>query len=348
VISTAAVTALLSLAAAAVHEVREGGDAAGALARSRRGDVVRLGAGVHRAALRVPPGVVVEGFGAERTRVVAPEGQDAAIAEGDAVVRSATLVAGSPRCALRVVAGEVRVERASLVGGACGARVSGGALRASGVAFAGDVGLLVAGADVEVVGGTLRGASAAVALQGGSLRMKAALVEGPFREAALSAAGGTARLEGVVLRAPGPAGIAVEGDATVEALGLVVSGGDSGGIPGACVQVRRGAVALSGSSLLACGGVALQLAGGTVRLAGVDASGGISGCLALAGRAGAELDGNLCAGTGPGLAAASGSRAAARMNRWWTDPVFWVDCASGARVALGEGERSRAPCAGSP
>ena len=36
------------------------------------------------------------------------------------------------------------------------------------------------------------------------------------------------------------------------------------------------------------------------------------------------------------------------MNRWWIDPVFWVDCGSGARVALGDGERARAPCSGSP
>ena len=33
------------------------------------------------------------------------------------------------------------------------------------------------------------------------------------------------------------------------------------------------------------------------------------------------------------------------VNRWWTDPVFWVDCGSGARVELGRGETSRAPCA---
>jgi hypothetical protein len=33
------------------------------------------------------------------------------------------------------------------------------------------------------------------------------------------------------------------------------------------------------------------------------------------------------------------------VNRWWTDPVFWVDCGSGARVELGRGEKEKAPCA---
>ena len=57
----------------------------------------------------------------------------------------------------------------------------------------------------------------------------------------------------------------------------------------------------------------------------------------------AELDGNLIAGHGPGLALASGARASVRMNRWWVDPVFWVDCGSGARVAVGEGSTLRTP-----
>ncbi len=59
----------------------------------------------------------------------------------------------------------------------------------------------------------------------------------------------------------------------------------------------------------------------------------------------AGLSGNLCAGRGPGLVLVSGARATAQVNRWWTDPVFWVDCGSGARVELGRGETARAPCA---
>jgi hypothetical protein len=280
--------------------------------------------------------------------VVAPEGEDAAVPAGDAVISSLTLEAAPPRCALHVAAGEVRVERAALRGGACGARVTGGALRATTVAFGGAVGIAVAGGEADVAGGTLGGDHAAIALHAGAVRVRGSVADGPFREAAITAAGGTAWLEGVVIRSPGPAGLAVEAGARVEAIGLVVSGADAEGIPGACVQVRRGTVTLRGSTLVRCGGVALQVAGGTARLVGVDASGGIAGCLALVGGAGAELDGNLCAGTGPGLAAASGARAAARMNRWWTDPVFWVDCGSGARIALGAGEGARAPCAGSP
>ncbi len=68
-------------------------------------------------------------------------------------------------------------------------------------------------------------------------------------------------------------------------------------------------------------------------------------CLVLVNGAVADLSGNLCAGHGPGLVAASGARATARVNRWWTDPVFWVDCGSGARVELGRGETAKAPCA---
>lgn len=348
VISAAIATALLSLGMAAVHEVPAGGDGAAALARARPGDLVRLGRGEHHLSLRIPPGVAVEGEGADRTRVVAPEGEDAARPAGDAFIGSVSLEAAAPRCALVVAAGEVRVERVRLRGGGCGARAAGGVLRAKRVTFGGGVGLAITGGGVHVEGGVIRGAGAGVALHAGTARLRATILEGPFGEAALTAAGGTARLDGVVIRAPGPAGLAVETGAAVEAVGLVVSGGDSDGIPGACVQVRRGSVVLRGSTLVRCGGVALQVAGGTARLAGVDASGGVSGCLSLVGGARGELDGNLCAGTGPGLAAASASRAAARMNRWWTDPVFWVDCGSGARLALGPGERARSPCAGSP
>ena len=98
-------------------------------------------------------------------------------------------------------------------------------------------------------------------------------------------------------------------------------------------------------TLVGCAGAAVEASGGTLSLSGVDAIGGSGGCIVLVNGARADLSGNLCGGRGPGLVLADGARATARVNRWWTDPVFWVDCGSGARVELGRGETSRAPCA---
>jgi hypothetical protein len=111
--------------------------------------------------------------------------------------------------------------------------------------------------------------------------------------------------------------------------------------------VRRATLRIEGATLLACGGAAVEAQGGTLTLSGVDASGGVAGCLVLHGGR-ADLTGNACAGHGPGLVLEAGAHASLRMNRWWTDPVLWVDCGSGARAALGAGELARAPCAGSP
>jgi len=122
---------------------------------------------------------------------------------------------------------------------------------------------------------------------------------------------------------------------------------ERGGFPGACVQVLKGEVRLASSELLHCGGAALEASGGTVALDGVEAEGGTAGCLVLLDGARAELQGNHCAGRGPGLVAASGSTAALRMNQWSVDPVFLVECETGSRVRLVYGPRgteSREPC----
>jgi hypothetical protein len=45
------------------------------------------------------------------------------------------------------------------------------------------------------------------------------------------------------------------------------------------------------------------------------------------------------------VVAASGAQVTARMDRWLTDPVLWVECGSGARVRVGAGEEEAEPCA---
>jgi hypothetical protein len=339
---------LAAVAPLAAFEVEAGGDVAAALERARPGDVVRLAGGTHRARLVVPDGVRLEGAGPGSTRVVAPEGEDAVLASGRAELRSLSLQAGRARAALRVTSGEVVLDSVTLAGGAAGAAISGGRLRGARVALSGEVGLAVDGGEISLEDATIRGSAAGVLLRDGALGLRRTAVTGPFREAALTASGGTVRLDAVVVRAPGPAGIAVEGGASVEGTGVVIAGdGRTDGFPGACVTVRRGKVALSGSTLLRCGGAAVSTARGEVRLEGVDLAGGAAGGLVLDGGV-ADLEGNLVAGGGPGLVATSGARVLARMNRWWTDPVFWVDCGSGARVELGPGEHGTAPCVGSP
>jgi hypothetical protein len=42
--------------------------------------------------------------------------------------------------------------------------------------------------------------------------------------------------------------------------------------------------------------------------------------------------------------AAATSQATVAWSRWDVDPVFYVECAAGARVHLGPGEHGRAPC----
>jgi hypothetical protein len=341
--------AVLPLALAATIDVPAGGDLAAALARARAGDVVRLAEGDHRGGVVVPAGVRVEGAGAARTRIVAPEGADALAVDHDAQVAAVSLEAGAPRCALRVTAGTLRASGVRAAGGACGAHVSGGALDGTDVVLEGTVGLLVTGGSARIERGLLRGASAGATIHGGTATLRYLAITGPAREAGLSVAGGTALLEGVVIRALGPAGIAVATGGRVEGTGVVVAGASAeGGIPGTCVQVRRGSLSLSASTLLHCGGAAVEASSGTLRLTGVDAAGGAAGGIVLLDGASVDLDGNVVAGQGPGLTLEGGARATARMNRWWVDPVFWVDCGSGARVVLRDGERVRPPCNGSP
>jgi hypothetical protein len=341
-------SAVLPLALAATLDVPAGADLAAALARARPGDVVRLAEGDHRGGVVLPAGVRVEGAGAARTRIVALEGSDGLVAEQDAHIAAVAIEAAAPRCALRVTAGTLRATGVRATGGACGARVSGGTLEGAELVLEGDVALVVDGGAARIDGGRMRGSLAGAAIHRGNATLRHLAITGPSREAGISVAGGAALLEGVVIRTPGPAGIAVAGG-KVEGTAVVISGAsEEEGIPGACVQVRRGSLALSGSSLLRCGGAAVEASGGELRLSGVDVAGGAAGGIVLVDGATAELDGNVIAGHGPGLALASGAHASVRMNRWWVDPVFWVDCGSGARVAVGEGEHVRTPCSESP
>ncbi len=174
-------------------------------------------------------------------------------------------------------------------------------------------------------------------------------VIGPSAEGGISVAGGSARLEGVVIRAPGPAGILVSHGGRVEGLDVTVAGpAEESGFLGDCAQVIRGSLALTGATLVRCAGAAVEASGGEVRLDGVDASGGGAGCIVLVNGASAELAGNLCVGRGPGLVVGSRARARLVANRWWTDPVLWADCGAGARIEVGRGEKLQAPCARAP
>ncbi|HET8542568.1 MAG TPA: hypothetical protein VFL83_22020 [Anaeromyxobacter sp.] len=338
--------ALPVLLAAAAIDVPAGGELAAALARARPGDAVRLGPGQHRGSLGRLSGVTISGAGAGSTTVLAPEGQDGAVVVGDAVLSGLALVAGPERCGVKVLGGAARLDDVALAGGACGAFLDGGRLDGRGVDLAGGYGLLVRRGEATLDMGSARGTGAAVGLLGGAVSLRRFAVAGPAREGGISIAGGSARLEGVVVRAPGPSGISVAAGARLEAVEVTVAGAtEAGGALGDCVQAIRADVRVHGATLVRCAGAAVEASGGTLALSGVDAAGGSAGCLVLVNGATADLSGNLCAGRGPGLVAASGARATARVNRWWTDPVFWVDCGSGSRVALGRGETAKEPCA---
>lgn len=346
---TGATGPLLALALAATIDVPAGGDLAAAVARARAGDVLRLGAGEHRGALGRLAGVRLEGAGAGETRILAPEGEDGAIAVGPLELAGLSLHAGPHRCGLKVLqGGDVRLSAVALSGGSCGAFASGGRIEARDVDLGGDYGLLSTRSEVALEGGSARGRRAGLAATGGTLSVRRFAIVGPASEGGLVVSGGArATLEAVVVRRPGPSGISVSEGARVEGTSVTVAGAtEEGGVLGACAQSLRGELRLSASMLAGCAGAAVEASGGEVALSGVDAAGGEAGCIALVNGARADLSGNLCVGRGPGLVAASGARAKARVNRWWTDPVLWVDCGSGARVELGRGERGKSPCAG--
>ncbi|HSM93541.1 MAG TPA: hypothetical protein VLT47_11710 [Anaeromyxobacteraceae bacterium] len=348
-------TALLPFALAATLDVPAGAPLADALARAAPGDVVRLGPGLHAGSLGRLSGLRIEGAGAGSTRVAAPEGQDGAVVTGRVELEGLTIEAGDVRSALKVLGGEAHVRDVDLRGVAVGAFVDGGRLDGSGVTLAGATGLLVRDGEVVLRGGRVRplgAARAGVALLHGMVDLSRFSLTGPFGEAAITVGKGAARLDDVVIRAPGPAGIAVtRGEVigrSVEIAGAreLPAGGTRGadGVLGDCVQVLRGTLRLEASGLTRCGGAALSASGGSVRLDGVDVQGGSAGGLALLDGVQADLRGNWITGRGPGLVAASGAQADATFNRWRTDPVFWVDCGAGARVRLGFGEHAAEPC----
>jgi hypothetical protein len=348
-------TALLPLAIGAILDVPAGTPPGDTIARAQPGDVVRLGPGVYAGSLGRISGLRVEGAGADATRVVAPEGQDGAVVTGRVELAGLTLEAGDARSALKVLDGDARLDDVGLRGGAVGAFVDGGRLEGAGVTLSGAIGLLVRAGDVALRAGAVRPAGSGrsgVAVLRGTVALSRFTLTGPFAEAAVTVGKGTARLEDVVIRAPGPTGIAVNGGevtaqdvevAGAQELPSTVRGAD--GILGDCVQVLRGTVHLASSGLTRCGGTALSASGGTVRLDGVDAQGGAAGGLALIDGARGDLRGNWVTGRGPGLVAANGAQVEATFNRWRTDPVFWVECGAGARVRLGFGEHAAEPCA---
>ncbi|MGC3996547.1 MAG: hypothetical protein QM767_03030 [Anaeromyxobacter sp.] len=341
---------LVPLALGATVQVPAGADLSAALASARPGDVIRLGPGQHRASLGRRSGPLrIEGAGPEATEVVAPEGEDGlVVVEGGEVSLSGlALRAGRARSALKVLGGAVRCREVLLQGGTTGAFVEGGRLEGQEVTLGGDWGLLARG-QVQLTGGAASGLRAGVALLSGSLTLTRFAVTGPSAEAGVSVSGPSrARLVDVVIRSPGASGLAVTSGASVEAVALEVAGAqEQGGFLGDCVQVRRATVKLQGGTLSRCAGAALEASRAAVDLRGVGAAGGDAGCLALIDGTTARLDGNRCTGRGPAVVIAGGSKASARMSRWQVDPVYWVECGSGARVKLGDGERVSEPCRG--
>lgn len=349
-------TALIPLALAASVDVPAGTPLGEAISHAVPGDVIRLGAGVHAGSLGRISGLRIEGAGADSTRIVAPEGQDGAVVTGRVELAGLTIEAGDARTALKVLDGEALVTDVSLRGAAVGAFVDGGRLEGRDVTLAGGYGLLVRRGEVRLRGGLVRPAGSAhagIAVVGGAVSLSRFAVTGPFTEAAITVGNGSALLEDVVIRDPGPTGVAVN-RGVVTGQDVEVAGareqpvkGERGldAILGDCVQVLRGTLTLSSSGLTRCGGAALSASGGDVRLDGVDAQGGTAGGLVLLDGARADLRGNWVTGRGPAVVAASGAQVDATFNRWRTDPVFWVECGAGARVRLGFGEHVSEPCA---
>jgi hypothetical protein len=317
---------------------------AAALAAARPGDRLLLGPGQHRASLGRLAGLRIEGAGAGVTVLLAPEGEDGAVVVpgGEVVLAHLSLVAGPHRSALKVLGGQARLEDVALVGGAAGAFV--------------DDGLLARRGQTSLTDLTASGRLAAVALLGGTLELIRATTTGPAAEAGVTVAGGVARLEAVVIRDPGPIGLAIASaevtarDLTIAGSRAVAPGGPDGEPPlGDCVQVRRGTLRLASSELIRCGSVALEATRSEVALDGVDAGGGSAGGLIFTGKSRARLEAVLVTGHGPGLVLAEGATARAFAARFWTDPVRWLDCGSGAALEVVDAPPgARPPCPKSP
>ncbi len=329
-------------------DVAAGGDLPAALAAVQPGDTVRLGPGLHTGSLgRVRGPLRIAGAGAGITRVVAPEGEDGLVVEGGAVALSGlSLQAGGPRVALKILGGEVTAEGVALAGGSAGAFVQDGRLQGRELDLDGVYGVLLRTGELLLTAGRVHGVRAGVAQIGGRSELRQVAVVGPSIEAGVSISRGSATLDDLVIRSPGPAGLSVTGSARVEARGLVISGAKEaeGGYLGDCIEVMRATLRVDSASLTRCGGAALEAMSGEVELRGVDATGGAAGCLVLIDQSKATLDGNRCSGRGPAVVSASGAQASATMNRWLADPVLWVECSSGARIHLGVGETTREPC----
>jgi hypothetical protein len=341
----------LAIVLGAEVPVAAGASLPDAVARLAPGDTLRLGPGEHRGALGRLGGVRVEGAGAGVTVILAPQGEDGVVATGDLALTGLSIVTGPRRAALKVLGGAAHLHDVALVGGASGAFVETGGLEGQEVLLDGEYGLLSWRGAIRLSRVTASGRHAAVGVLGGTLDLARATLTGPATEAALSVAGGAVRLAEVVVRAPGPTGLAVSGG-TLEARDVTVSGprqaggglDGSGGVLGDCLQVRRGEVRLSASELVACGGAAVEASRARLWLDGVDAAGGAAGCLILTDRSEADLAATLCTRRGPGLVAMQGSKVRAFGARFWTDPAMWIDCGSGAEVRLLDAPSSRQPC----
>lgn len=345
---TPIIATALAIVLGETRPVEAGADLAAAAALARPGDVLQLSPGVHRGSLGRLAGLRVAGAGAGVTVILAPAGQDGAVATGPLALAGLTLRAGPQRAGLKVLGGAVVLDDVALEGGACGAYVDEGSLRGREVWLGGDYGLLQRRGTVELAGLTARGQVAGLALLGGDLAVRRAAVTGPSREAGITVAGGTARFDQVFIRSPGPSGLAISGG-TVDGRDLTIAGATAvDGILGDCLQVRRGTARLSASELVACGGAAVETDRATVALDGVDAAGGEVGCLVFTNHSRADLQGTLCTRRGPGLVAMGGSTVTGFAARFRTDPAMVVECASGARVRL-EGDAAQPkPCAALP
>jgi hypothetical protein len=338
----------LAIVLGAELPVAAGEDLAAAAARAAPGDVLRLGPGLHRGALGRLAGVRVEGAGAGVTVVRAPEGQDGAVAVGALALSGLTLRAGPQRTALKVLGGAATLDGVALEGGSCGAFVDEGSLTGREVWLGGQYGLLARRGVVSLTGVVARGSAAGLALLGGELTVRNGAVTGPGLEAGITVAGGRARLEQVIVRDPGPSGLAISGG-EVEAQDLTVAGASGvDGFLGDCVQVRRGTLRLSASELVRCSGAAVETAHAEVHLDGVDAAGGEVGCLVLTDRTTADLQATLCTRHGPGLVVMGGSTVTGFGTHLRTDPAMVVECATGARVHLTGDPGLPRPCANLP